>query len=307
MNTCNEPVRPDDYWNSVWFGAQEFYADRPFYDAELALQAARQLKRLQGHDAEETLEGALIMLDEAANPVFRPLSQAARWADFADDLSRDDIVVNLDAALTKNAKGDPTRLLIAAEDAPVALKKRLNQARDLEAQLQRHGDPLNMLNMGRAQDKAGHELAALAWLHAYLAAQPAAVNAAEVRQQFARLEAAAETRAHTLVQAALETAGKMPSSADRKDMRAAASHSYACIGDLKTALALRKEFEPKREVNVWRDYAENLAESGDFEGAVQAAGHISEALRGVVEEDLNGGYCKLLGLNPTAPANPDRY
>jgi hypothetical protein len=164
-----------------------------------------------------------------------------------------------------------------------------------------------MLGMGRAQDKAGHELAALAWLHAYLAAQPAAANAGEIRQQFARLEAAAETRTHALVQAALDAAGKMPSSADRKDMRAHVSHSYACIGDLKTALALRKEFEPKREVNVWRDYVENLAESGNFEGAVQAAGHIPEALRGVVEEDLNGGYCKLLGLNPAAPANPDRY
>lgn len=239
----------------------------------------------------------------AAWLAYQPKGRARALRDHAISLAASG---DMDGAAS-TASQIPARLLIAAEEVPVALKKRLNQVRDLETQLKRHADQQDMLNMGRSQDKAGHELAALAWLHAYLAAQPTAADAAEARQQLARLEAAIEAGIHALVNSAMDTANRMPSSEDRKQMRAYANMSYACTGDLKTALALRKEFLPRKEAYVWGDYAQSLAKSGDFEGAVQAAGHIPDSLRGLVEDDLNPGFCRQLDLDPKAPANPNRY
>jgi tetratricopeptide (TPR) repeat protein len=71
------------------------------------------------------------------------------------------------------------------------------------------GAPAVMCNLGLAHAGAGHELAADAWLRAYLAAAPFAPNAGEVRKRIDRLEDAVEGEAEKILDQAISGADKI--------------------------------------------------------------------------------------------------
>lgn len=70
--------------------------------------------------------------------------------------------------------------------------------------------PQVLYGLGRANDDfGGREVAAIAWLHAYLAVAPHAENAAQVRQRIAELDAAAEGHVLEYVRIAREALGTL--------------------------------------------------------------------------------------------------
>jgi tetratricopeptide (TPR) repeat protein len=105
-----------------------------------------------------------------------------------------------------------------------------------EAQNTAKTSPQVLFNLGLAHDKAGHELAALAWLQAYLAAAPRADNANAIRKEIVRLDVATEAKINTLAKLAMDAANKMPgSSGDKAYFLGHLSEVDEAIGDFNAA------------------------------------------------------------------------
>jgi FKBP-type peptidyl-prolyl cis-trans isomerase FkpA len=131
--------------------------------------------------------------------------------------------------------------------------------------------PNLLLNLGLAHGKAGHELAAIAWLQAYLAAAPKAANADAVRKEIARLDVAAESKIAAVIRLAYDTAGKVQSDPRRLYLLGQVADAQAYAGDVQSAGSVKMANDPRRMAMLWSFYALGLAESNDFEGATKAA------------------------------------
>ena len=127
-----------------------------------------------------------------------------------------------------------------------------------------------LFNLGLAHAKAGQELAAIAWLQAYLAAAPQAPNAAAVRTEILRLDVATEAKIARIVQEA-EVAAAV---ADKglTDIEVGTARAFeAAAGDVEGAI--------KRGVKAdraWSMFAEELSSAGLVEKAEEANQRVSD-------------------------------
>lgn len=115
-----------------------------------------------------------------------------------------------------------------------------------------------LLNLGLAHHNAGHDLIAICWFHAYLAAEPDALNSAEVAKTINRLKERAQERIRVASQAIFAGQG----GADVPLAR------FGFINDALVAAA------GHNEELIWAVYATGLARSGDIAGATAALEHI---------------------------------
>lgn len=154
--------------------------------------------------------------------------------------------------------------------------------------------PPTLYNLGLAHAKAGNEVAGLAWLRAFLAADPNSANAGAVRAELGRLEEAAKAELSKLFDAALASAEKLPG--DGRERRWA-TRSVAGIraecGDIDVALSILAKAEPDHEADVpelWKSHAISRLRAGDPQGAIefldriQADGERDGAIREIFEE-----------------------
>lgn len=163
--------------------------------------------------------------------------------------------------------------------------------------------PSVLFNLGLAHANAGHELTAIAWLRAYLAASPSAENAAAVRAEIERLKAAARSNVAKIFQAAAEAARQLPDEAEQIVALTYVSACQAQAGDLEGARATAPlDAEGGGEWTFPKElYGKALAEAGDLAGARQildqltdpddkdtVLGAMSETLRG--QGDLIGAW-----------------
>lgn len=108
-------------------------------------------------------------------------------------------------------------------------------------------------NLGLAHDKAGHELAAIAWFWRYLGTAPDADNAAAVRKEIVSLKVRAEVKIIKLLDAERQL-----------DPGGIVSFAYAEYGDIQSALSLS---DKNMHDYMQLQYAEGAAERGEFEEA----------------------------------------
>jgi tetratricopeptide (TPR) repeat protein len=113
-------------------------------------------------------------------------------------------------------------------------------------------DPVVLFNLGLANAKAGRDLAALKYLHAYLAVAPNAPNAAAVRKEIAERKKAAREKLTKIFRTARE--GVIG------ETLAHVRFSQAGAGDIDGALV----GETRWSQGVWCSYAESLAAAGLF-------------------------------------------
>ena len=105
------------------------------------------------------------------------------------------------------------------------------QAADVESH-----SPAILFNLGLAHAKAGHEVAAIYWLHAYLAAAPDAPNSDQVKVEIQRLTVATDAKIQRIFQTALAGAAQCPSEGRDRALSTIAYYQ-ARSGDLESALA----------------------------------------------------------------------
>jgi len=115
------------------------------------------------------------------------------------------------------SRAAPDSQLPAGDDPAFAAGLKAAAAEDWDSAIERFEAalaaspkaPAVLCNLGLAHAGAGHELAAVAWLRAYLAAAPFAPNAAEVRKRIDRLEDAVEGEAEKILDQAIGGADKL--------------------------------------------------------------------------------------------------
>lgn len=122
--------------------------------------------------------------------------------------------------------------------------------------------PSLLFNLGVAHTRAGHDLAGMAWLMAYLAAAPGSPNVSEVRAEIARLDVAVEFRIRKILQEAGAVARRIPEDMRRQSRLAGVSDAQARTGDIDGALATRAVFGRPDEAWLWIKYADRLAGEG---------------------------------------------
>ena len=134
------------------------------------------------------------------------------------------------------------------------------------------------MNLGLAHANAGHGIAAIYWLKAYLVALPEAANAAAVRQTIAQLRPSEDAKTAKLLDVAHQAAERFPQGKDRDWAIDAVSREEADFygrpaRDINKALRLR----PGSVSATWRDYAGTLAATGDIDGALGLISKIDKA------------------------------
>ena len=96
--------------------------------------------------------------------------------------------------------------------------------------------PTILFNLGLAHAKAGHEVAAIYWLHAYIAAAPDAPNIDQVKVEIQRLTVATGAKIQKIFQTALAGAAQVRSK-DRDQTFETIAEYEAGSGNLEGALA----------------------------------------------------------------------
>src|SRR3989338_5358739 len=155
--------------------------------------------------------------------------------------------------------------------------------------------PSVLFNLGLAHAHAGHELAAIAWLRAYLAASPSAENAAAVQTEVERLKTAARSKVAQIFQAAAEAARQLPDEAAQSVALTPVSHSPEKTGDLEGARATGQQDAAADAEGAFLSapYGAALAEAGDLAKAQQILGRLTapddrDAVLAAVSETLRG-------------------
>jgi tetratricopeptide (TPR) repeat protein len=144
-----------------------------------------------------------------------------------------------------------------------------------QAQEEAPYNPQVLFNLGLAYEKAGFEIFAIAWLHAYLAAAPGAENTAAVEQEIVNLEIASESKAKKLFVAALEIYKALPEEKKKYSYitPSAIFRDQAKSGDIDGAVKTATLFGtivgelPYTREKAISDYAEQLADEGDLDAA----------------------------------------
>src|SRR3989338_7824484 len=138
--------------------------------------------------------------------------------------------------------------------------------------------PSVLFNLGLAHARAGHELAAIAWLRAYLAASPSAENAASVHTEIERLKAEARSNVAKIFQAAAEAARQLPDEAAQSVALTLVRASQARAGGIAGAQATVQPDATEDDERAYLRalYGKTLAEAGDLAGARQILNQLTE-------------------------------
>lgn len=165
--------------------------------------------------------------------------------------------------------------------------------------------PMTFFNLALAHDKAGHELAAIAWFKAYLQAEPETSRREEIEKAITDLEVAVEAKARKIFKQAEETALALPdtdSYPSRKDFLQQIYRAYAAAGELEAALEFAGrhkfyraddirsellEFKAGHEANQWSYGGTGWV---DREETFQAVLTLPEEMRQSSLESLMSSY-----------------
>src|SRR5208283_3205833 len=145
--------------------------------------------------------------------------------------------------------------------------------------------PAIALNLGIAYAKAGYDQLAIAWLHAYLAANPQSSRAAAVRQEIGRLTAEAKKKLETLFETAI--AAENQTNTDHASAIYWIARGQAEAGLLDDALStmgslagskdqyFRDRSAKEGTAEVLMAFANTMAEAGDPQRAAEALSRIA--------------------------------
>jgi tetratricopeptide (TPR) repeat protein len=154
------------------------------------------------------------------------------------------------------------RGVLAAEQQQLPLALRyFKQAQDAAPFV-----PGVLFNLGLTHGKLGHELIAIAWLRAYLAATPGAANAGAVRREITRLDVVAEGKIGLVLQEALKAASLTK---NRQEAMKNVRWRQASVGDIDEAVK-----GGTRMADAWFAYALAVAKAGLVEKAHAASGRL---------------------------------
>lgn len=155
-----------------------------------------------------------------------------------------------------------------------------------------------LFNLGLANEMAGNEVPAIAWLQAYLAVSPQAKNRPEVEKEIVNLGVQAEAKSRKLFVAAEEAFRALPEERRSAYYIAGFVDNYARVGlvdealQTATALGAKNDYSRAKALEV---YAGSLASAGDVAAALEICGKNPEISKGTVYSHLsdyyaNGGY-----------------
>ncbi len=166
----------------------------------------------------------------------------------------------------------------------------------LEAQPKAPLAPQIMYNLGLASARAGYDLLALAWLRAYLVAEPNSAAAGPVAEEIARLEQAIDGQADLLFQKAIELAQTLPTEGGFNGERAGAldviasfqagagrlDDAFATLSLAGSAWASDATFpfdEGNRRMDLIAGYGTAAASVGDVAAAQSVLDRLSDETR----------------------------
>lgn len=139
-----------------------------------------------------------------------------------------------------------------------------------------------LFNLGLAHARAGHELPAIAWLHAYLDAAPQAPNAEAIRAEIERLKTVLWGKMNTIFQTAIDAVQQLDPPGDRWVVIDTIALYQAYTGDVEGAIATRKladvqlEEPSKLSSKYWSVFARQRIGYGDLERAQEALKNVTE-------------------------------
>lgn len=150
----------------------------------------------------------------------------------------------------------------------------------LEARALAPTDPVVLLNLGVANAKMGRALPATLWLRAYLAADPGAKNAEQVKKEITRLDDQAQEISRKLIEQGIASVELLPEDADRVKARSFAEIAFtlSATGRIDEAIKLsrRYSFLTVPESSFWCYFGQYQVVAGDFEGAFATLAKITE-------------------------------
>lgn len=156
-----------------------------------------------------------------------------------------------------------------------------------------------MFNLALAYDSAGgHDLLALCWFHAYLAAAPFSDNAAAVKSRLPDIEASVEKKMQKMAVIAGNAATRL-----RKDISPAAAAALAYTGDIRAAYGVVDNDSSLRN-QAFQETAIAQAALGDFQGARWTLTNVTQSPDDILEMIGNFGVEELL-LNECDPSLAD--
>src|ERR1043166_5831862 len=148
------------------------------------------------------------------------------------------------------ADSNPPPPKVSAEEGRRFLDKGLESVKAQEWSLAagyfakaRESDPWSaaaLFNLGLVNAKAGHERPAMAWLHAYLAASPAASNVPAVREEIERLKSQLRAKVKRMLETSSDGAIKLQDQHQKNDALNLLYLAKAIAGDIQGAVATRR-------------------------------------------------------------------
>jgi hypothetical protein len=222
-----------------------------------------------------------------------------KWSPFACGV--------LACVLWANAEGQTTKTNLVPPEARPAFEagvaafkerqwnlavERLTQA--LEDSPWRCGSPCSpiVLNLGLAHNAAGHHVASIPWLEAYVAVAPGATDTASVRQEIAKIKSATRETMNKIFDAALNAAKRIPERKLKQELLLKLVEWEAFSGEIDNAQKTESEaaqlwdsiYPPEEagDINAylesltWSSYTEYLALAGEFENAHLVSARVRE-------------------------------
>src|SRR5467141_597319 len=160
----------------------------------------------------------------------------------------------------------------AAFDRGVAASDQSDWTRALveftEAQKMAPTNPKILYNLGFAHAHLGNQIAAVAWLHAYIAAVPTGSNVPKVQLEIAKLEGIARSEEESIFERAIEAANLLKPDLNASDLKrlvklvagiageAGYSQGFGPIADIEPIL--RQDSAD----SYWYNYARTQAQDG---------------------------------------------
>ncbi len=154
--------------------------------------------------------------------------------------------------------------------------------------------PGPLFDKALAADRAGGlEMFAIAWYRAYLAAQPKADNAAQVRERIAGIEVEVEAKVRELLNKAGAAAAALPTPAARTDALRRIAAVLAGAGDISGAERIAVTLPAHDRDFVAMNIAVARMRNGDGKEAVAAAASITDA---TLAASARRGIARVLGF-----------
>jgi len=174
----------------------------------------------------------------------------------------------------------------SALDRGVAAAERDDWTRALaeltEAQKMARTNPQILYNLGIAHQHLGNNVAAIVWLHAYIASAPTGSDAAKVHIEIAKLEDAVRSEEETLFNGAIEGVNKLKPNLSASDLKrlVGAVAMYAGKAGYSQGFDPIADIEPDLRQDsadtYWYEYAITQAQDGDVDGARKSLRKVSD-------------------------------